>query len=69
MDAMVRTMKRLASASLPEVIRMATLTPARRAGIARHIGSLERGKRADILLLNRKLAIERVFVGGQEYAA
>ncbi len=69
MDTMVRTMKTSTSASVPEAIRMATLTPAKRAGIARHAGSLEPGKRADILLLNAKLAVERVFVGGQEYAA
>lgn len=66
MDTMVRTMKAATSASLPEVIRMATLTPAKRAGIARHSGSLEFGKRADVLLLDRKLAIERVFVGALE---
>ena len=69
MDTMVRTMKAATSASLPEVIRMATLTPAKRAGIARYSGSLESGKRADILVLNRRLAVERVFVGAQEVTA
>jgi N-acetylglucosamine-6-phosphate deacetylase len=66
MDTMVRTMKAATSASLPEVIRMATLTPAERAGIARMAGSLEPGKRADILVLNRKLQVQRVFIGGEE---
>ncbi len=67
MDTMVRTMKASTSASLPEVVRMATLTPSKRAGIARSVGSLEPGKRADILLLDRRLAVERVFVGGKEF--
>lgn len=67
MDAMVRTMKSSTSATLPEVIRMASLTPARRAGIARTTGSLEPGKRADVLVLGPDLTIQRVFAGGQDF--
>ena len=48
---------------------MATLTPAKRAGIARSVGSLEAGKRADVLVLNRKLEIQRVFVEGREFTS
>jgi N-acetylglucosamine-6-phosphate deacetylase len=66
LDTMVRTMKAATGAPLPEVIRMATLTPAKRAGIARSAGSLEVGKRADVAVLNRSLEVERVFVEGQE---
>jgi N-acetylglucosamine-6-phosphate deacetylase len=67
MDAMVRTMKTATEATLPEVIRMATLTPARRAGIARSVGSLEAGKRADVLVLNRRLEVQQIYVGGREF--
>ncbi|MCC6509923.1 MAG: N-acetylglucosamine-6-phosphate deacetylase [Pirellulaceae bacterium] len=63
MDHMVRTMKRATSASLPEVIRMASLTPARRVGLADRLGSLERGKLANILVLNKKLEVKQVFLG------
>jgi N-acetylglucosamine-6-phosphate deacetylase len=66
MDTMVRNMKAATRAPLPEVIRMATLTPARRAGIDRITGSLERGKRADVLVLDNGLRVKRVFVGGVE---
>ena len=45
---------------------MASLTPAERVGIASECGSLEPGKRADILLLNKKLHPKRVFMGGVE---
>jgi N-acetylglucosamine-6-phosphate deacetylase len=62
MDTMVRTM------ALPDVIRMASLTPAKRAGVAQQIGSLERGKFADVLVLDKKLAVKRVFIGGREFA-
>lgn len=66
MDHMVRTFARLTGRPLWEVIRMASLTPARIAGQEHDFGSLERGKRADMLLLDRDLQVQRVFVDGQE---
>ena len=66
MDHMVRQMKRDTSATLPEVVRMASLTPAELTGIAKHTGSLEAGKNADVVLLSRKLDVRRVFIGGIE---
>jgi N-acetylglucosamine-6-phosphate deacetylase len=67
MDHMVRTMARATKAPLPDVIRMATPTPAERAGVARKVGSLEKGKFADVLVLDKKLAVKRVFIGGTEF--
>lgn len=66
MDRMVRTMARATKAPLHEVIRMASLTPAERTGIANECGSLEAGKRADVLVLDKKFAPQRVFIGGVE---
>jgi N-acetylglucosamine-6-phosphate deacetylase len=68
MATMVRNMKQLTSASLPDVVRMASLTPAERVGLGADIGSLQAGKRADVLLLGRSLEVSRVFIGGQEFA-
>jgi N-acetylglucosamine-6-phosphate deacetylase len=68
MDHMIRTMLKATRAPLHEVIRMASLTPAERAGIAQECGSLERGKRADVLVLDGKLRVRRVFIGGEEFA-
>lgn len=65
MDHMVRTMKRHTSASLPEVIRMATLTPARLTGLDDRIGSVEPGKAADLILLDPDLNIRHVFRNGR----
>ena len=48
---------------------MASLTPAERTGIARETGSLEQGKRADVILLGRKLDVRRTFVGGVDVLA
>ncbi len=65
MAHMVRQMKRHTSASLPDVIRMASLTPAQRAGIDQDVGSLTVGRRADVLVLSKRLAVKRVVIGGQ----
>lgn len=67
MDQMVRVMAKATKAPLREIIRMASLTPAERAGAARKVGSLEKGKLADVLVLDKKLAVKRVFIGGQPY--
>ena len=69
MDHMVRTMKAATSASLADVVKMASLTPARRAGIADRVGSLEQGKRADVLVLDSELAVKHVFIGMKEFDA
>ena len=66
LDTMVRNMKSLTSAPLHDVVRMATLTPAERSGIARRTGSLEPGKQADIVVLDARLRVKRVFVDGVE---
>jgi N-acetylglucosamine-6-phosphate deacetylase len=66
MDAMVRTMARQTSARLPDVIRMASLTPAERIGMADETGSLAVGKWADLVILNARLEVEQVFVRGQQ---
>ncbi|OYW31373.1 MAG: N-acetylglucosamine-6-phosphate deacetylase [Chthoniobacter sp. 12-60-6] len=66
LDHMVRHMKKSTSATLPEAVRMASLTPAERTGIARTCGSLEKGKQADVLVLNRRLEVQRTFISGVE---
>jgi N-acetylglucosamine-6-phosphate deacetylase len=65
MDFMVRHMHRVVGVDLPTAVRMASLTPARIVGREREIGSLEVGKRADVLLLDEDLNVRDVFVGGE----
>ena len=64
MDHGVRTMHRTAGVPLPEAVRMATLTPARILGIDKEVGSLEPGKRADLVVLDRELNVQGVYIGG-----
>ena len=67
MDHMVRTMLAQTQASLSDVIRMATLTPAERVGVGHEIGSIESGKAADLLVLNQQYYVEKVFIGGKHF--
>lgn len=56
-------LKNLVSYGVPmeEVLRAMTLTPAREIGLDQEIGTLEPGKRADIVVLDKDLEIVRVF--------
>jgi N-acetylglucosamine-6-phosphate deacetylase len=64
MDHAVRTFHQLTGVPLVEVIRMASLTPARIAGWDHELGSIKAGKRADLVVLNPELQVEQVFVAG-----
>lgn len=65
LDECVRVFHRLTGVPLAEVIRMASLTPARIAGHDREIGSIAAGKRADLVVLDRELQVRQVYVGGR----
>jgi N-acetylglucosamine-6-phosphate deacetylase len=64
LSTMVRNMSRMTTAPLHDVVRMASLTPAERAGIADEVGSLEAGKHADLVILDPRLRVKRVVVDG-----
>ncbi|MDP1564178.1 MAG: N-acetylglucosamine-6-phosphate deacetylase [Pirellulaceae bacterium] len=64
MDHMVRIMQRATKAPLPDVIRMASLTPAERVGIEKDYGSIEAGKVADLVVWTPKLNVKRIYLAG-----
>jgi len=64
MDHMVRTFASLTGRPLWEVVRMASLTPARIAGWDSELGSLEVGKRADFVALGRDLEVKATYIDG-----
>jgi N-acetylglucosamine-6-phosphate deacetylase len=66
MDHAVRTMHRTAGVPLPEAVRMASLTPARIIGLDSELGSLEVGKRADLVVLDADLGVQQVYVSGKQ---
>lgn len=65
LDHCVRAFLHLTGASLVEVVRMASLTPARIAGFADVTGSITPGKQADLVVLDKDLQVRAVFVKGQ----
>ncbi len=48
-----------------EAVRMTTLTPARIIGVDGDCGSLEPGKRADLVVFDDAFAVQRVMLGGE----
>ncbi len=69
LDEMVRIYRELVGASLHEVVRMASLTPAEIINRSKDVGSLEAGKLADIILFDEDIGVRRVFIGGREFVA
>src|SRR3954463_12179010 len=69
MDHMVRTFHQLTGVPLPEVVRMATLTPARIAGCEQHVGSIAPGKTADLVVLDSALQVQAVYLAGEKVSA
>ncbi len=66
MDHCVRTFQQLTDAPIVEVVRMATLTPARIAGWDDRIGSIEVGKLADFVVLDAEWNVRDVFIAGRQ---
>jgi len=50
---------------LPKAIQMASFNPARSIGVENRKGSLEPGKDADIVILNKNLETELTIVAGK----
>jgi len=66
LDHMLRTMQAATKAALPQLIRMASLTPAERTGIDTTCGSLVVGKQADLVVLSKSLTVKKTFVAGEQ---
>lgn len=64
MDKLVQVMAFKANIPVADAIRMASETPANIIGIGDRKGTLQRGKDADILILDKKLNVRCVFAAG-----
>lgn len=65
MDRLIRTMVQKAGVPLEDAIRMASETPAKIMGVYDRKGSLERGKDADLLVLDKDLNLRAVWAMGE----
>lgn len=64
-DRLVRNMVRLAGATLPDAVKMATETPARILGLQGETGRVEPGRRADLVLFDEEISVKLVMVDGE----
>jgi N-acetylglucosamine-6-phosphate deacetylase len=64
MDHCVRHTALSTQIPLPDIVRMASLTPAERTGIDNRVGSIAVGKQADLLVLTKGLKLKQVYVTG-----
>lgn len=60
----VRNVIDFAGVSLQDAVRMASLNPARVLGIDDEVGTIEEGKRADLVVLDDDIRIDKVFCRG-----
>lgn len=65
MDTLVRTMVQKADIPLADAVRMVSETPARLMGVSDRKGTLQRGKDADIVILDRNLNVRAVWSRGK----
>ncbi len=65
MDKAVRNLVTKVGVSLMEAVQMATFNPAKCLGVEDRKGSLESGKDADIIILNKKLEVELTMIAGK----
>lgn len=63
-DVLVRNMLNMTQATLPEVIRMLTLNPAKLLGIDSTVGSIAPGKQADLLIFDDSVNITKIIKNG-----
>lgn len=65
MDHMVRTFVAATRCPAWMAVAMASITPARIAGVDGQVGSLEATKLADLLIMDRDLHLQAVYIGGR----
>lgn len=63
MNEMVRTFRELVGCPFWQAVRMASLTPAEIVGRQHEIGSLARGKFADVLVIDEQVRVHAVYAG------
>ena len=65
MDRLIRTMVQKAEVPLADTIRMISETPARIMGVDDRKGTLQRGKDADLMVLDKDLNVRAVWAMGK----
>ena len=66
MDTLVQNMVKKVGTTLRDAVRMASETPAKIMGIYDQVGSLEKGKEANVLILNHHYEICGIWSKGKQ---
>lgn len=69
MDVAFRNIMEHAGVSVCEAFLMASTNPARAVGMDAELGSIAKGKRADLVILDETCALRGVVIGGEIYSA
>lgn len=64
-DRLVRTVHKVAGICLVDTIRMSSLTPAKLVGLDREVGSIERGKKANLVVFDDDINIKHIILRGK----
>jgi N-acetylglucosamine-6-phosphate deacetylase len=64
-DRLVRNMVKLAEIPLVDAIKMVSHTPARIIGVDQKKGSIEKGKHADVVIMDHDLHVKKTIIGGR----
>lgn len=65
MDRAVYNMKRHTGVGMADLFKMASLNPAKVIGIDHEAGSLEKGKRANLIFVTEDIQVRKVFLDGE----
>lgn len=63
---LIQVMAEKAGVSVADAVRMAATNPARLMGIDDRVGSIERGKAADLILFDDRFRLHSVWIGGKQ---
>ena len=66
MNEAIKNFMKNTSAPVEEVVAMATVNPAKELGVFGRIGSLEKAKQADIVILDKDFSVVETFIKGKE---
>lgn len=64
-DRLIRTMRDMAGLELQDAVQMLTINPARILGLQHQIGAVRKGLKADLILFDEKIQVQKTMVEGR----
>lgn len=67
LDKALRNLLEITDLSVPEIVKMATLNPARKLGLEHKLAQLRAGYQADLVLFDQDFTVVKTFIRGKEF--